>query len=447
MMKQTCIIGKLSFFIATLFLVNSCIVVPDQYSAIPPGPWRVVLELEPNPVIPNPDAKPQPEKLNLQFEEVTGGELPFNFEVTYESPEQFYIEFINGEERIRIDDIDFGRKKSRARDSIVIRFPVYGSYFEGFYEEDVIEGRYYDPSRGNYSIPFVARHGKDYRFTNLEKDPVMDISGKWEVDFSFDSIAEAPYKAIGEFEQSGNYLTGTFITETGDYRFLEGTVQDDKIYLSAFDGSHAFLFEAKILEDSTIIGRFKSGIHYQTVWKARKNTKFELSDSDSLTYLKPGYDKLSFSFENSLGQTVSLEDDKFDNKVKIVQIMSTSCPNCRDETNFLINYLKENPSDELEVVALAFERYQQREKAFAALDKMKEKMGIPYEILLAGDYSKSEAARVLPMLNDVIAFPTMIIIDQKDKIQRIHTGFSGPATSQFASFKKEFEGLLAELLR
>ena len=51
------------------------------------------------------------------------------------------------------------------------------------------------------------------------------------------------------------------------------------------------------------------------------------------------------------------------------------------------------------------------------------------------------------MLNHVLAFPTLIFIDRKGDVRRIHTGFSGPGTGQhYVEFKKEFTALLDELL-
>ena len=56
-------------------------------------------------------------------------------------------------------------------------------------------------------------------------------------------------------------VTGTFLTETGDYRYLEGVVDGDSLKLSCFDGSHAFLFHAALDQDS-FRGRFWSGTHW-----------------------------------------------------------------------------------------------------------------------------------------------------------------------------------------
>ncbi len=440
-------IKKLSTFFPLLIICLSfkaCIVVPEQYSGLPPGPWRAVLKLEPRPVIPNPDAKPMPEKVNMQFEEVMEGELPFNFEVIYDTKEDYHIEFIHGEERIYIDEISMGRTPSRARDTVRIDFPVFDSYIVAYYEENVIEGRWIVPNRGNYSIPFVAYHGKDHRFTSLRKEPLMDISGKWEAYFEIET--DSPYKAIGEFVQNGNHLTGTFLTETGDYRYLEGTVQADKAYLSTFDGAHAFLFEAKIREDSTMIGTFRSGSHYKTTWEAKRNPYFELGDPDTLTYIKEGYEGLAFEFPNTEGILTNLEDKEFEGKVKVVQIMGTWCPNCRDETNYLLEYLKNNPSDKLQVISLAFEKYRENDQALLTIKNFKEELNIPYPILLAGYYNKKEALNSLPMLNHILSYPTLIVLDENNEIKWIHTGFKGPATSGYDEFKQKFETIIGELI-
>ena len=64
----------------------------------------------------------------------------------------------------------------------------------------------------------------------------------------------------------------------------------------------------------------------------------------------------------------------------------------------------------------------------------------------AGPSNKKEAAKSLPMLNHILSYPTMIFIDKNDKVRKIHTGFSGPATSEFPAYKKEFEAFMEELL-
>ncbi|MEM9897703.1 MAG: TlpA disulfide reductase family protein, partial [Bacteroidota bacterium] len=321
------------------------------------------------------------------------------------------------------------------------------STIKGLFVENVIEGIWIDHNRGpNYHIPFVAYHGRDYRFTKLRKTPTADVSGKWEVTF-LGSSEEDSYKAIGVFEQEENQVTGTFVTETGDYRFLEGTIQEDRMYLSVFDGAHAFLFGARVNEDNTLDGFFLSGSHYKTLWEAKRNPAFNLRDANALTYLKDDQEPFNFTFENPEGKMVSLNDAAYQGKVKIVQIFGTWFPNCRDETKFLVDYLSNNPNDDLAVIGLAFEKQRDKENAMAALRRYKDKFGMDYELLLAGaTHIKAEASEILPMLNKVISYPTMIFLDRNNEVKRIHTGFNGPATDEYPAFKADFQDFMDKLL-
>ncbi len=418
-------------------------VIPDPYSSVAPGKWRGVLKLEGSKDRPL-NKKGKPLTNNLKMEEVMEGELPFNFEVHYETPEQPYLVVLNGKERIEVRDVKTQRSTKTGEDTIWIRFPHYDSHIKALYEEDVIQGYWIVENRENYQIPFVARQGRGHRFTTLKKTPKADLTGKWEVMFGTET--DDPYPAVGEFVQKGNHLTGTFMTETGDFRYLEGTVQDNKMYLSTFDGSHAFLFEAKIMEDGTLLGAFLSGNHYKTIWEARRNENYQLTPADSLTFLKPEYGGFDFSFPDANGTTVSLQDERFKNKIKIVQIMGTWCPNCADETVFLTDYLKKNGKGDLEIISLAYEKHKEKAKALNAIGNFKKRFGVPYDVLWAGSSSKKEAAKTLPMLNHVLSYPTMIFLDRKNNVRKIHTGFSGPATSQYDDFVKDFDVFVKKLL-
>ena len=307
-----------------------------------------------------------------------------------------------------------------------------------------MEGEWVVNDRENYNIPFKAYQGQSYRFTTLLKPPVMDVSGRWEATFGVEG--ESPYKAIGEFKQDGNHLSGTFLTETGDYRFLDGTIQHDKLYLSCFDGAHAFLFEAKIQPDSTLIGSFRSGKHYKTLWTAKVNPDVQLRDPHSLSYIREGYEGKTFSFESPEGKTVSLSDPRYQGKVVLIQILGSWCPNCRDESVFLQKYLEEHPDQPVEVIGLSFERYQEPEKAKKSIQTFKKALGLNYEIILAGKADEQETAKALPMLNQVVAYPTLIVADKAGKIRRIHTGFKGPATDEYQSFKQDFASYIKQLL-
>ena len=101
-----------------------------------------------------------------------------------------------------------------------------------------------EPAGDFQNWKFIAYPNQIYRFTKNQGSAVYNISGKWDVTIT--RANGTPRKAIAEFEQNGDKLTGSFITPSGDYRFLEGIVTGDSLKLSTFDGSHAYTFYAKI---------------------------------------------------------------------------------------------------------------------------------------------------------------------------------------------------------
>ena len=94
---------------------------------------------------------------------------------------------------------------------------------------------------------------------------------------------------------------------------------------------------------------------------------------------------------------------------------------------------------------MAFER--NAEVAATQVATYKKRMGMPYDILIAGTTTnKDSAIKSLPFLNQVVAYPTMVFVDKNNHVRRIHTGFDGPATSKYADFAKEFDVFIKKLI-
>ena len=372
----------------------------------------------------------------------SGTEIPFNFEVK-DSADQKFLDIINGEERFRVNEI------SLENDSLLIRMPLFDSEIKTVLKNGSISGqwiKYYADSI--QTMQFNASYNDKWRFFKAGKAPKSKVSGKWSVTFQTADGSKS-YPAIGEFRQEDGRVLGTFLTSTGDYRYLEGTVSDNNLYLSCFDGSHAYLFTGKLLNDDTITdGKFYSGLNSFETWTAKKDENAMLPDAYSMTALKDGYDKIDFSFPGLDGRKVSLSDEKFKNKITLVQFFGSWCPNCMDETAFLTSFHKEYNKKGVEIVALAYERSTDPERAAKNVTRLRDRFNVPYDMLLTG-YSndKSEVAKSLPMLKNFVAFPTLIIIDRQGKVRKIHTGFSGPGTGiHYTDFVSEFEKTIDSLL-
>jgi peroxiredoxin len=369
----------------------------------------------------------------------SGNEIPFNFEVSGNGKQQLAV--INSTEHLQVPNV------TGLGDSVFIKMPLFDSEFKLKQTGQTLSGQFIKHlGVRDAAMEFSATAATPYRFFKDGEKPAFDVSGRWSAIFGEGADQDT---TVAEFKQSGAKVTGTFLTTTGDYRFLEGTVAGNQLYLSCFDGGHAFLFTAKISDDKTLSeGKFFSGLTGKDVWTAVRNDNAKLPDAYSLAALKPGYKKLAFSFKDITGKTVSLDDERFKNKVVIIQIMGSWCPNCMDETAYMVNYYKKFHKKGVEVVGLAYERTPDFAKSQKTVAQVKDRFNIPYPLLITGYTSnKDETAKSLPMLTKVVGFPTTIIIDKSGDVRKIHTGFSGPGTGHYyTEFISEFEQLTEDLL-
>lgn len=427
---------------AALCTLGGCLVVEPTYDKLPPGIYRGVMLLDGR-----QSQRREPDEVAAQFalDDVARGELPFLFELAYDSTGELDVTLLNGEERIAVPDVRYERLLEEARDSITIRFPLNDSYLTAYHEDGTIEGTFVDESRdgGDYRIPFVAVYGEDHRFTQLRKEPAVDLTGRWAATFGVDDTTGA-YPAVGEFVQEGNDLRGTFLTPTGDYRYLAGTVQGERAYLSAFDGSHVFLFAAKVQPDSSLLGLFRSGDHYQTIWTATRNAGARLPDPLGETSAVDPERPVEMQGLRPDGSALALAD--LPGRYTVVSLFGSWCPNCRDEAVFLDSLRATLPAADVSFVGAAFERMRDTSRALRAVERFGESLNLGYPLMLVGSSDKAEATERLGFLDEVRSFPTLLILDERDRVVYVHTGFAGPATSEYGPFTRAFAKTLQTLL-
>ncbi|NCD70274.1 peroxiredoxin family protein [Mucilaginibacter agri] len=365
--------------------------------------------------------------------QIPAGELPFNFTVKDTAGHQ-QIAIINGNERFRVNEI------AVKDDSVLIQMPLFDSEFRLKFEGANLKGNWIRHlGERDVFIPFEAVPGVSYRFKDVQPTKYT-VAGRWSAIIGVDQ----PDTTVAEFQQTGNKVTGTFLTTTGDYRYLEGSVSGDKLSLSCFDGGHAFLFTATLKDENTLV----DGLFGKNPWHAKRDDDAKLPDAYSLTFLKPGFKKLDFSFPDLDGNKVSLNDPRFKNKVVIVEIMGSWCPNCMDQTAYLVKYYKKYHKKGVEVVDLAYERTADFNKSKASLLREKNHFNVPYPMLITGYTSNpKEVAKSLPAMANFFSFPTTLIIDKKGDVRKIYTGFSGPGTGYYyTDFVSQFEKLTDDLL-
>ncbi len=352
--------------------------------------------------------------------------------------DDFNFTIHNAEEQIKLKNIQ------QRGDSIFMEVPVFQTGFEGIYNGDknFISGVLVKYDAVDYRLPFTAQK-TDSNGSGLTK-PCCDINKRYKVLFRPGQENEG--HAIGEFKQFGNEISGTFMTETGDYRYLSGLLVGNQMRLSAFDGNHLYFFKATVDENGDMNGIFFSGKTRADKWTAEINNTFELADPDKLTYLKEGETELSFSFNTTKEETIEYNREKYLGKVVILQILGSWCPNCMDETKFLHQQYLKHSDEGLEIIGLAFERKRDKAPSYKAIDKMVEDLGMTYPVVFAGSTRMADREKALPQLNKIMSFPTSIYINKKGEIVKIHTGFSGPGTSEYDSFVEETEALIQSML-
>ena len=373
--------------------------------------------------------------------QLPGGELPFSLDL--ERADSGWIGYlINGPERLQVNEVAVDGSH------LEIKMPGYENRLTADAKGGQLQGEVVlsKPGGKDQHLPLRAQFEQTYRFFPQPSAASTDVSGRWAVTFSTDDGKEET--AVGEFSQAHDLVTGTFLTDGGDHRYLAGQVHGDELYLSTFDGAHAFLYKAKITApDGALAGDFWIGTALHEHWTAKRDAHAALRDSYTITSMRDGINGFDFAFPDLAGNTVTSKDAKFHGKVLIIALGGSWCPNCHDEAAFLEPLYREYRAKGLEVVSLMFEHFGDFARAAAATARFRQQYGIEYTTLIAGVSDLDEAGKKLPMLRQFYGFPTTLLIDRKGQVRKIHTGFSGPATGEhYTQFVNEFTSNLKQLL-
>jgi len=376
--------------------------------------------------------------------ESPGGALPFTFDLQ-QGDEGLVVWLINDSERIPLADVTVKAGQFK------LEIHHYQSRIHAKVAEDQrsMTGTWSKLGGDNSKteMPFFAELSDEPRF--LEDEDSMGaedvtLSGRWEVRFS---SSKTP--AVGLFRSKADgTASGTFLTTLGDYRYLEGTFRAGRLRLSCFDGAHAFLFDAILGEDGLLRGDFWSRDSWHETWIAELNADAKLPDPFSLSRWREeiAIDSLKFVDPRSR-EPVSLGDERFAGKLRLIQLFGTWCPNCHDEAPFLAELYRTYKDQGLEVVGLAFEHSGRLKNDILQIERFRKRHSIPYPLLIGGDSNKEQAAKEFGALKEVLAYPTVLFVDAKGQVRYVHTGFTGPAAGEAHAREKErFHELIQELL-
>jgi len=372
-----------------------------------------------------------------------GNEIPFSLLDSTINNKTIWI-IKNAAERIELNNF------RRVGDTLIVQFPVFESQFHlSTKDPNVWNGFWYKAAANGLNTQAMSVYPNDnFRFESKSKKPNHDISGRWAVTFT--RANNTTRQSIAEFTQDGNKLTGTFLNRSGDYRYLEGIVSGDSLMMSIFDGSHAYLFSAIIDNENQIShGLYCTGTAGKEKWTAVKDDNAKLPGDTSALVAAEHADRLNFSFQDLNGKKVSIHDDRFKNKVVVVQLLGSWCPNCMDETAFLSDYYSKNKTRGVEVVGLAYEISTDLARSRKSVQKFRDRFNVQYPLLITGIVSGDSlrAEKTLPELKKIESFPTTVFLDKSGRIRKVHTGFNGPATGEhYEEEKRSFEMIVDQLL-
>lgn len=393
-------------------------------------------------------------------------ELPFGLELQREAGSGAWrAVIVNGEERIDVSEVDF------ADGTLTIPFPHYDSVITATASADGtrIEGAWRKRRNADEwpELLFHATAGEAPRFAGTRQGAPEAgselVAGRWSVRFASD---EQP--AVGEFRiaEDGS-ARGTFLTTTGDHRFLAGRIDRERagpgslvtsddgppriaLRLSAFDGSHAFLYSALLQPDGTLAGDFWSGGRFHDTWTAVRDEHAALPDAFSLTRAVEGGNVDSLGFPDLDGRTRKLSAPEFAGKLRLIELFGSWCPNCADEARELAELQRTYGPRGLTVLGLAFELTGDLARDAELVRRYAARHGASWPMLLAGVQDRQKASASLAgVIDGLRAWPTTLFVDATGQVRAVYTGWNGPATGeanvkQRAQITALIEKLLAE---
>jgi thiol-disulfide isomerase/thioredoxin len=387
------------------------VILPFLLLAAPPspsGPWRAALDL-------------------------AGGELRFSI-VIEGKPPRWRGRLCNGPTCQSLTGV------RQVGDSLVFELGDYAASIAAEIRGDSLLGRYANVGRkGPRVIPFRAARGS---WPAQSGTPAL--LGRWDAWF-LSGFDQSP--RVLEFRNGSLGLEGTVISNSGDYGLFWGTAAGDSLVIAHFDGSFVYLLTGR-LEGDTLRGTFHAGLRSQTEFVATRSTgRRHLTPPTEVT--RADTSALSFAFPDLDGRMVRSTDERFRDRVVLLDIFGTWCPTCHDAAPGLVRLYRDYHSRGLEIVGVAFEVTGDSAQDAPMVRRYRDKFGIGFPLLLGGVSDAEAVSAALPQLDGFTAFPTTIFLGRDGRVRRIHAGYFGPAIAGqqdelVREFRREVERLLSE---
>jgi thiol-disulfide isomerase/thioredoxin len=346
------------------------------------------------------------------------GPIPFFLQLPPEGPGKVK----NGEELIEVEH-------SWKGDKLKIVFPLSGNTIEAQRTPNgSLEGQWSSISFKDVEGEFIAAPMTEEpqpldRFEGkVARRGRPDLSGTWEFQFADHGHG----KGILQQTDTG-VVTGSIIVEGGgDLRYLVGQHGREFLELSTFDGAHAYLVRAKLLEDGTLEGTWA----YPELWyddftakKVESVSNFELNRAS----LKKGKQGVSLAALKAMK-----------GKPVVLDLFGTWCPACLDSTPFLVEMHKKYSKQGIQFLSVAYELAEDSEENKKRVANYASEFGVewPIEIVHVTD---GDLLGAIPAEIQSSGFPILVLIDAKGQVRQLQTGFVSDA---LANESQEHEAML-----
>jgi len=258
---------------------------------------------------------------------------------------------VNGPERIEVPTASF------EGGSLLLRFDHYDSEIRATLgEEGTFAGEWTKVgARGKLTtMPFEMTRPARRGSFSLERADWHRERHAVDFESSDDSavllLETEPRPAPGEPARA----LATFMTTTGDYRYLAGTLDDARLTLSVFDGAHAFLFIAERDDAGGFSGDFWSRDTWHETWTSRPDPDAALPDAFAETTWTGDASLDELVFRDLEGAPVSVASLRAPGQPMVLKVFGSWCPNCHDEAAMLVELYRRYRERGLRILGLAF---------------------------------------------------------------------------------------------
>jgi thiol-disulfide isomerase/thioredoxin len=361
-----------------------------------------------------------------------GVDVPFRFEIAG-SGSSVKGSFFNGDDKVTSTT---GRLENG---SLVLSFDEYGTELTATLNDGALDGEY---SRGTRGAPYPF-HAKKFVAQPVTDAKIPQIGGLWNIQTKSSKGENAWHLIV---RQSGPEISAAILRVDGDTGTLTGTYRNGRFVLGHFSGARPMRLEIVPQADGTLTLEEAREAPRTAIRadQARANGLPQPSDPSRFTSVKDPSEPFRWSAPDLNGKIVSSTDDRFRGKVVIVDISGSWCPNCHDETPFLVELYKKYHDRGLEIVALSFEEAAQLKNPTRLRNFIKH-YGIQYTVLMPGE--PREASDKLPQAVNLNSFPTTFFVARDGRVRSAHAGFPGKASGSFhAEAKQEITRTVEQLL-